>query len=107
MPPHRFLSYVGFFLPLIMVLTWIVSVASMVRRLVYEREIQMEEVSRPGLPGTRGSAGLSCAGLPSRGHHRQSGAFRFRRHFLGDGGSGRHVTLEEGNCAHSTVFILP
>ncbi|XP_036184868.1 ATP-binding cassette sub-family A member 13 [Myotis myotis] len=38
-----FLNNVGFFLPLIMMLTWIVSVASMVRRLVYEREIQMEE----------------------------------------------------------------
>lgn len=34
----------GFFFPLIMMLTWMVSVASMVRKLVYEREIQIEEV---------------------------------------------------------------
>lgn len=53
MPPDRFLNNVAFFLPLIMMLTWIVSVASMVRRLVYEREIQMEEVSCPGLAGSR------------------------------------------------------
>ncbi|XP_016053791.1 PREDICTED: ATP-binding cassette sub-family A member 13 [Miniopterus natalensis] len=38
-----FLNNVGFFLPLVMVLAWMVSVASMVRKLVYEREIQMEE----------------------------------------------------------------
>nr|KAF6302321.1 hypothetical protein mPipKuh1_009311 [Pipistrellus kuhlii] len=41
-----FLNHVGFFLPLIMMLTWVVSVASMVRRRVYEREIQMEEYLR-------------------------------------------------------------
>uniref|UniRef100_A0A8C2QK58 ATP-binding cassette, sub-family A member 13 n=1 Tax=Cricetulus griseus TaxID=10029 RepID=A0A8C2QK58_CRIGR len=38
-----FLNNVGFFFPLIMMLTWMVSVASMVRKLVYEREIQIEE----------------------------------------------------------------
>ncbi|XP_042540867.1 ATP-binding cassette sub-family A member 13 [Dipodomys spectabilis] len=41
-----FLNNVGFFFPLIMMLTWIVSVASMVRKLVYEREIQIEEYMR-------------------------------------------------------------
>ncbi|XP_010623196.1 ATP-binding cassette sub-family A member 13 [Fukomys damarensis] len=41
-----FLNNVGFFLPLIMMLTWMVSVASMVRKLVYEREIQLEEYLR-------------------------------------------------------------
>lgn len=34
----------GFFFPLIMMLAWVVSVASMVRKLVYEREIRLEEV---------------------------------------------------------------
>ncbi|XP_074139691.1 LOW QUALITY PROTEIN: ATP-binding cassette sub-family A member 13 [Sminthopsis crassicaudata] len=38
-----FLNNVGFFFPLIMMLTWMVSVASMVRKLVYEREIRLEE----------------------------------------------------------------
>ncbi|XP_055994396.1 ATP-binding cassette sub-family A member 13 [Sorex fumeus] len=38
-----FLNNVGIFFPLIMMLTWMVSVASMVRKLVYEREIQIEE----------------------------------------------------------------
>ncbi|XP_013375964.1 PREDICTED: ATP-binding cassette sub-family A member 13 [Chinchilla lanigera] len=42
----RFLNNVGFFFPLIMMLTWMVSVASMVRKLVYEREIQIEEYLR-------------------------------------------------------------
>ncbi|CAD7687011.1 unnamed protein product [Nyctereutes procyonoides] len=41
-----FLNNVGFFFPLIMMLTWMVSVASMVRRLVYERQIQIEEYMR-------------------------------------------------------------
>ncbi|XP_045350209.1 ATP-binding cassette sub-family A member 13 [Leopardus geoffroyi] len=41
-----FLNNVGFFFPLIMMLTWMVSVASMVRKLVYEREIQIEEYVR-------------------------------------------------------------
>uniref|UniRef100_A0A8D2D2U3 ATP binding cassette subfamily A member 13 n=1 Tax=Sciurus vulgaris TaxID=55149 RepID=A0A8D2D2U3_SCIVU len=41
-----FLNNVGFFFPLIMMLTWMVSVASMVRKLVYEREIQIEEYLR-------------------------------------------------------------
>ncbi|XP_053409814.1 ATP-binding cassette sub-family A member 13 [Nycticebus coucang] len=41
-----FLNNVGFFFPLIMMLTWMVSVASMVRKLVYEREIQIEEYMR-------------------------------------------------------------
>ncbi|KAF6301418.1 ATP binding cassette subfamily A member 13 [Rhinolophus ferrumequinum] len=48
-PCHRsdlFLNNVGFFFPLIMMLTWMVSVASMVRKLVYEREIQIEEYLR-------------------------------------------------------------
>ncbi|XP_023379940.1 ATP-binding cassette sub-family A member 13, partial [Pteropus vampyrus] len=38
-----FLNNVGFFFPLIMMLAWVVSVASMVRKLVYEREIRLEE----------------------------------------------------------------
>ncbi|KAM5273642.1 ATP-binding cassette sub-family A member 13 [Ctenodactylus gundi] len=38
-----FLSNVGFFFPLIMTLAWVVSVASMVRQLVQEREIHMAE----------------------------------------------------------------
>ncbi|XP_030333996.1 ATP-binding cassette sub-family A member 13 isoform X5 [Strigops habroptila] len=38
-----FLNNIGFFFPLMMMLTWMVSVASMVRRLVYEREIHLEE----------------------------------------------------------------
>uniref|UniRef100_A0A8C0MV26 ABC transporter domain-containing protein n=1 Tax=Canis lupus familiaris TaxID=9615 RepID=A0A8C0MV26_CANLF len=41
-----FLNNVGFFFPLIMMLTWMVSVASMVRRLVYERQTQIEEYMR-------------------------------------------------------------
>ncbi|XP_045876226.1 ATP-binding cassette sub-family A member 13 [Meles meles] len=41
-----FLNNVGFFFPLIMMLTWMVSVSSMVRKLVYEREIQIEEYMR-------------------------------------------------------------
>ncbi|XP_034521222.1 ATP-binding cassette sub-family A member 13 isoform X2 [Ailuropoda melanoleuca] len=41
-----FLNNVGFFFPLIMMLMWMVSVASMVRKLVYEREIQIEEYMR-------------------------------------------------------------
>nr|KAF6417721.1 ATP binding cassette subfamily A member 13 [Rousettus aegyptiacus] len=41
-----FLNNVGFFFPLIMVLTWMVSVASMVRKLVHEREIRLEEYLR-------------------------------------------------------------
>nr|XP_031526947.1 ATP-binding cassette sub-family A member 13 [Vicugna pacos] len=41
-----FLNNVGFFFPLIMMLTWMVSVASMVRKLVYEREVQLEEYMR-------------------------------------------------------------
>ncbi|XP_019373948.1 PREDICTED: ATP-binding cassette sub-family A member 13 [Gavialis gangeticus] len=38
-----FLNNIGFFFPLIMMLTWMVSVAGMVRKLVYEREICLEE----------------------------------------------------------------
>uniref|UniRef100_A0A8V0X811 ATP binding cassette subfamily A member 13 n=1 Tax=Gallus gallus TaxID=9031 RepID=A0A8V0X811_CHICK len=38
-----FLNNIGFFFPLMMMLTWMVSVASMVRKLVYEREIHLEE----------------------------------------------------------------
>ncbi|KAL8165752.1 UNVERIFIED_CONTAM: ATP-binding cassette sub- A member 13 [Gekko kuhli] len=41
-----FLNNIGFFFPLIMMLTWMVSVASMVRKLVYEREIHLEEYMR-------------------------------------------------------------
>ncbi|KAM5303130.1 ATP-binding cassette sub-family A member 13 isoform 2-T2 [Glossophaga mutica] len=49
-----FLNNVGFFFPLIMMLAWLVSVASMVRQLVYEREIQLEGyLSMMGVhPGT-------------------------------------------------------
>ncbi|ELK13061.1 ATP-binding cassette sub-family A member 13 [Pteropus alecto] len=43
-----FLNNVGFFFPLIMMLAWVVSVASMVRKLVYEREIRLEEVGTFG-----------------------------------------------------------
>lgn len=42
-------------------LTWMVSVASMVRKLVYEREIQLEEVSSLG-EGT--GQRLGVAGYP-------------------------------------------
>uniref|UniRef100_A0A8C0G716 ATP binding cassette subfamily A member 13 n=1 Tax=Chelonoidis abingdonii TaxID=106734 RepID=A0A8C0G716_CHEAB len=38
-----FLNNIGFFFPLIMMLAWIVSVAGMVRKLVYEREIRLKE----------------------------------------------------------------
>ncbi|KAH1177253.1 hypothetical protein KIL84_010955, partial [Mauremys mutica] len=38
-----FLNNIGFFFPLIMMLAWMVSVAGMVRKLVYEREIRLEE----------------------------------------------------------------
>ncbi|NXQ82271.1 ABCAD protein, partial [Nyctibius grandis] len=38
-----FLNNIGFFFPLVMMLTWMVSVAGMVRKLVYEREIHLEE----------------------------------------------------------------
>ncbi|XP_066485290.1 ATP-binding cassette sub-family A member 13 [Tiliqua scincoides] len=38
-----FLNNIGFFFPLIMMLSWMVSVASMVRKLVYEKEIHLEE----------------------------------------------------------------
>ncbi|OXB58422.1 hypothetical protein ASZ78_007097, partial [Callipepla squamata] len=38
-----FLNNIGFFFPLMMMLTWMVSVASMVRKLVYERQIHLEE----------------------------------------------------------------
>ncbi|KAK4826459.1 hypothetical protein QYF61_009186 [Mycteria americana] len=38
-----FLNNIGFFFPLMMMLTWMVSVAGMVRKLVYEREINLEE----------------------------------------------------------------
>ncbi|XP_064016795.1 ATP-binding cassette sub-family A member 13 [Pogoniulus pusillus] len=38
-----FLNNIGFFFPLMMMLSWMVSVAGMVRRLVYEREIHLEE----------------------------------------------------------------
>lgn len=42
------MNSVGSFFPLIAVLTWMVSVASVVRRLLYEREIQLEEVNSLG-----------------------------------------------------------
>uniref|UniRef100_A0A663MWU2 ATP binding cassette subfamily A member 13 n=1 Tax=Athene cunicularia TaxID=194338 RepID=A0A663MWU2_ATHCN len=38
-----FLNNIGFFFPLMMMLTWMISVAGMVRKLVYEREINLEE----------------------------------------------------------------
>lgn len=44
-----------------MMLTWMVSVASMVRKLVYEREIQLEEVS--GLGEGKGQR-LGVTGYP-------------------------------------------
>ncbi|XP_054847700.1 ATP-binding cassette sub-family A member 13 [Eublepharis macularius] len=46
-----FLNNIGFFFPLIMMLTWMVSVASMVRKLVYEREMHLEEYMKTmGVP---------------------------------------------------------
>ncbi|XP_028673550.2 ATP-binding cassette sub-family A member 13-like [Erpetoichthys calabaricus] len=38
----RFLNNIGFFFPLLMMMAWMISVASMVRKLVYERELQLE-----------------------------------------------------------------
>ncbi|KAJ1200504.1 hypothetical protein NDU88_004328 [Pleurodeles waltl] len=38
-----FLTNIGFFFPLIMMLTWMISVASMVRKSVHEKEIRLEE----------------------------------------------------------------
>ncbi|XP_074842119.1 ATP-binding cassette sub-family A member 13 [Carettochelys insculpta] len=38
-----FLNNIGFFFPFIMMITWMISVAGMVRQLVYEREIHLEE----------------------------------------------------------------
>ncbi|MBN3300790.1 ABCAD protein, partial [Amia calva] len=38
----QFMSSVGFFLPLLMMLSWMISLASMVRKLVFEREMQLE-----------------------------------------------------------------
>ncbi|XP_077664845.1 ATP-binding cassette sub-family A member 13 [Eretmochelys imbricata] len=38
-----FLNNIGFFFPFIMMLAWMVSVAGMVRKRVYEREIHLEE----------------------------------------------------------------
>lgn len=64
--PSRFLNNVGFFFPLIMMLTWMVSVASMVRKLVYEREIQIEEVPGFRLPWEtgRGQGSVPASPLP-------------------------------------------
>ncbi|KAM8769928.1 LOW QUALITY PROTEIN: ATP-binding cassette sub-family A member 13 [Rhynchonycteris naso] len=44
--PDRFLNNVGFFFPLIMMRTWMVSVAGMVRTLVYEQESRIAEYLR-------------------------------------------------------------
>ncbi|XP_068092616.1 ATP-binding cassette sub-family A member 13 isoform X2 [Hyperolius riggenbachi] len=38
-----FLNHIGFFFPLIMMLTWIINIASMVQKRVYEKEIHLEE----------------------------------------------------------------
>lgn len=51
----------GFFFPLIMMLTWMVSVAGMVRKLVYEREIRLEEVG--GLAARAGGGGAGAEPL--------------------------------------------
>ncbi|XP_043921604.1 ATP-binding cassette sub-family A member 13-like [Protopterus annectens] len=39
----EFLNQIGYFFPLIMMLSWTISVASMVRKLVYEKELYLEE----------------------------------------------------------------
>eukprot|EP00062_Callorhinchus_milii_P012447 gi/632959600/ref/XP_007895712.1/ PREDICTED: ATP-binding cassette sub-family A member 13 [Callorhinchus milii] len=39
----KFLNNIGFFFPLIMMMAWLVSVAAMVRNLVHERELRLEE----------------------------------------------------------------
>ena len=74
----RFLNNVGFFFPLIMMLAWLVSVASMVRQLVYEREIQLEGVSSPRAHPRGGSSAaplLSRSRVSGRGSDtRQCGA---------------------------------
>lgn len=56
----------GFFFPLILMLTWMVSVASMVRKLVYEREIQIEEVGGQACPGHQGSAACPLLALSGK-----------------------------------------
>ncbi|XP_069768069.1 ATP-binding cassette sub-family A member 13-like isoform X2 [Narcine bancroftii] len=45
-PCHRndqFLNNIGFFLPLLMMLAWLVSLASLVRKLIFEKELRLEE----------------------------------------------------------------
>ncbi|XP_055513529.1 ATP-binding cassette sub-family A member 13-like isoform X2 [Leucoraja erinacea] len=45
-PCHKndqFLNNIGFFLPLLMMLAWLISMASLVRRLVFEKELRLEE----------------------------------------------------------------
>ncbi|XP_067861316.1 ATP-binding cassette sub-family A member 13-like [Heptranchias perlo] len=39
----QFLNNTGFFFPLLMMLAWLISVASMVRNLVFEKELRLEE----------------------------------------------------------------
>ncbi|XP_078284172.1 uncharacterized protein LOC144609539 [Rhinoraja longicauda] len=45
-PCHKndqFLNNIGFFLPLLMMLAWLISMASLVRKLVFEKELRLEE----------------------------------------------------------------
>uniref|UniRef100_UPI00398F68CF ATP-binding cassette sub-family A member 13-like n=1 Tax=Pristiophorus japonicus TaxID=55135 RepID=UPI00398F68CF len=42
----QFLNNIGFFFPLLMMLAWLISVASMVRNLVFEKELRLEEYTK-------------------------------------------------------------
>ncbi|XP_067909210.1 ATP-binding cassette sub-family A member 13-like [Heterodontus francisci] len=42
----QFLNNTGFFFPLLMMLAWLISVASMVRKLVFEKELRLEEYTK-------------------------------------------------------------
>ncbi|GCB67236.1 hypothetical protein scyTo_0005092 [Scyliorhinus torazame] len=42
----QFLNNTGFFFPLLMMLAWLISVASMVRKIVFEKELRLEEYTK-------------------------------------------------------------
>ncbi|XP_078056586.1 ATP-binding cassette sub-family A member 13-like [Mustelus asterias] len=42
----QFLNNIGFFFPLLMMLAWLISVAAMVRKLVFEKELRLEEYTK-------------------------------------------------------------
>ncbi|XP_078394771.1 ATP-binding cassette sub-family A member 13-like [Cetorhinus maximus] len=42
----QFLNNIGFFFPLLMMLAWLISVASMVRKLVFEKQLRLEEYTK-------------------------------------------------------------